>query len=163
MAGVSDLCWVLQCGGGVWALRSTLVSGSALLSWLPRPFSQCPSGGLLASLSPVRRLACIPDGLCPLGWSACWPLGTLAPAPSHTLTSVPLPAPWFLAGGRGGCLSARHPQGQHSPEPSPPRHQSPLQSQGDMPRGHRDKPLTVDHQAVIPDGFRGAPSVGTQR
>lgn len=42
---------------------------------------------------------------CPLGRSACWPLGTLALIPSHALTSAPLPA---LVPGRrlGGGLRA---------------------------------------------------------
>ena len=66
MAGLLDLCWVLQCGSRVWPLGSNLISGSGAPLFAP----PCPSLSVrpVASRppSPPRRLACIPDRLCAL-------------------------------------------------------------------------------------------------
>ena len=92
VAGVSDLRRVLQCGGGGWP------------SWEHPDFRVWHRSHFPPALLCVHPVA---SGLpvsaeeagrhprwsaCPLGRSACWPLGTLAPVPSQGLTSAPLPA-----------------------------------------------------------------------
>lgn len=106
MAGVSDLRRVLQCGGGGGPLGSAPISGSGTtLLTAPLPFSvsvRWPLGSPVSAEEAGRHPRW---SACPLGRSACWPLGTLAPVPSRALTSAPIPA---LVPGRrlGGGLRA---------------------------------------------------------